>query len=144
MVENNMSTQDIRWQQRLQNYRKALRQLKDAVDLMARRELSTLEKQGVIQSFEYCYELGWNTLRDYLQWQGVEGITGSRDTIREAFKNNLISDGHTWMQMLIDRNRTSHTYNEETAQAILNNITSEHYPLLVELEKRLLKLQEKA
>lgn len=104
-----MDNIDVRWQQRLANFRKALLQLDEAVELMQQRELSRLEKQGVIQGFKYCYELGWNTLKDFLVWQGIDGIIGSRDTIREAFSKGLICDGHAWMQMLTDRNRTSHT-----------------------------------
>nr|WP_272891592.1 nucleotidyltransferase substrate binding protein [Stutzerimonas stutzeri] len=130
-----MDNPDVRWQQRLANFRKALRQLDEAVELMEQRELSKLEKQGVIQGFEYCYELGWNTLKDFLVWQGIDGIVGSRDTIREAFSKGLISDGHAWMQMLTDRNRTSHTYNEETAEAILINIRLQHHLLLKALEQ---------
>lgn len=130
-----MDNIDVRWQQRLANFRKALLQLDEAMTLMQQRELSKLEKQGVIQGFEYCYELGWNTLKDFLVWQGIDGIIGSRDTIREAFSKGLISDGHAWMQMLTDRNRTSHTYNEETAEAILTNIQLQHHPLLKALEQ---------
>ncbi|MFC0711553.1 nucleotidyltransferase substrate binding protein [Azorhizophilus paspali] len=129
-----MNSPDIRWQQRLSNFRKALLQLDEAIELMSQRPLSKLEKQGVIQGFEYSYELGWNTLKDFLVWQGIEGIIGSRDTIREAFSTGLIADGQGWMQMLTDRNRTSHTYNEETAEAILLNIRQQHHPLLKALE----------
>lgn len=132
-----MNSPDIRWQQRLNNFRKALLQLDEAMDLMSQRPLSKLEKQGVIQGFEYSYELGWNTLKDFLVWQGIEGITGSRDAIREAFSTGLIADGQGWMQMLTDRNRTSHTYNEETAEAILLNIRQQHHPLLKALERML-------
>jgi nucleotidyltransferase substrate binding protein (TIGR01987 family) len=109
-----MNKIDVRWQQRLHNYSSTLLQLNEAMELMQQRELSKLEKQGVIQGFEYCYELGWNTLKDFLVWQGIDGVVGSRDTIREAFSKGLISDGHAWMQMLTDRNRTSHAYNEES------------------------------
>jgi len=132
-----MNSPDIRWQQRLSNFRKALLQLDEAMELMSQRPLSKLEKQGVIQGFEYSYELGWNTLKDFLVWQGLEGIIGSRDTIREAFSAGLITDGQGWMQMLTDRNRTSHTYNEETAEAILLNIRQHHHPLLQALERML-------
>jgi len=130
-----MSAPDIRWQQRLYNFRRALAQLDEAMILMAERPLSKLEKQGVIQGFEYCYELGWNTLKDFLVWQGIEGLVGSRDAIREGFSRGLIADGTGWMQMLADRNRTSHTYNEETAEAILRNIQQQHHPLLRALEQ---------
>jgi len=132
-----MSNIDVRWQQRLSNFRRALTQLDEAIELMQQRELSRLEKQGVIQAFEYSYELGWNTLKDFLVWQGLEGIVGSRDTIREGFSKGLIEDGHGWMQMLTDRNRTSHTYNEETAEAILENIRKQHHSLLKALVKTL-------
>lgn len=132
-----MSNIDVRWQQRLSNFRRALTQLDEAIELMQQRELSRLEKQGVIQAFEYSYELGWNSLKDFLVWQGIEGIVGSRDTIREGFSKGLIEDGHGWMQMLTDRNRTSHTYNEETAEAILENIRNQHHPLLKDLVQTL-------
>lgn len=137
-----MNNIDVRWQQRLSNFRKVLLQLDEAMELMQQRELSKLEKQGAIQGFEYCYELGWNTLKDFLVWQGIDGIVGSRDTIREAFSKNLISDGHAWMQMLTDRNRTLHAYNEETAEAILTNIRLQHHPLLKELQQTLLSRVE--
>lgn len=81
-------------------------------------------------------------LRDYLVWQGIEGIIGSRDTIREAFTRGLIADGDTWMEMLTDRNRTSHTYNEKTAEQILQNIDQWYLAQLVELETRFRQLGE--
>jgi nucleotidyltransferase substrate binding protein (TIGR01987 family) len=133
-----LNTEDIRWQQSLHNFRKAFAQLDEAVALMQVRELSRLEKQGVIQAFEYSYELAWNTLKDFLIWQGIDGITGSRDTIREAFSKGLIEEGQGWMNMLADRNRTSQTYNEETAEVILSNIPLQHHALLKTLESVLL------
>ncbi|MDO9623711.1 MAG: nucleotidyltransferase substrate binding protein [Pseudomonas sp.] len=133
-----MNNEDIRWLQRLQNFSKAQAQLDEAMALMQARSLSKLEKQGVIQAFEYTYELGWNSLKDYLVWQGIPGIVGSRDTIREGFSKGLLADGQGWMDMLVDRNRTSYTYNEETAEAILLNIQQRHHPLLKALELTLL------
>lgn len=123
------NTQDIRWLQRFQNFKKAHRQLQQAIQLMQQRNLSELEKQGTIQAFEFTYELAWNVLRDFLIWQGAESISGSRDAIREAFKRELIIDGHAWLEMLKDRNRTVHTYNETTANEILKNIQA-HYGAL--------------
>jgi len=132
-----MTEQDVRWLQRFSNFKKAFNQLDSAVQLSEERELSDLEKQGLIQAFEYTYELSWNMIRDYFRWQGNTGITGSRDAIREAFANGLIEDGDGWMQMLKDRNRTSHTYNEETAQEILKNILQLYHPLFVTLQTRM-------
>lgn len=134
---------DIRWLQRLNNFQKAFSQLDEAVALSHTRTLSELEKQGVIQAFEYNYELAWNVIRDYFRWQGNAEITGSRDAIREAFANGLIDEGEQWMQMLKDRNRTSHTYNEETAREILKNILALYHPLFAGLLERMRTQAEK-
>lgn len=114
-VKNN----DIRWVRRFRNFMKAFSQLKKFI---AKKELNELKEQGLIKSFEYTYELGWNTLKDYFEYQGNNGLNGSRDAINEAFSRELITDGEGWMNMFKDRNRTSHTYNEATAKEIVNNI----------------------
>jgi nucleotidyltransferase substrate binding protein (TIGR01987 family) len=132
-----MSNQDIRWKQRFENFQKALAQLSKAMALTSIRPLSELEKQGMIQAFEYSYELAWNTLKDYLNYQGITNLIGSRDTIREAFNRDLITDGEGWMGMLIDRNKTSHTYNEETAEEIYGNIVNKHFNLLLKLKLKM-------
>lgn len=124
--------EDIRWSQRFNHFKKAYAQLREALTLMEERPLSNIEKQGTIQAFEFTYELAWNVLRDYLIWQGAETISGSRDAIREAFKRELISDGHAWLAMLQDRNRTVHTYNEETAMQILKNLENRYAVLFSE------------
>jgi len=125
-----------RWLQRLDNYKRAHAQLDNAVELMRTRELSDLEKQGVIQAFEFTWELAWNLLKDYLNWQGETEITGARDAIRESFKRGLIEEGQVWMFMLNDRNRTSHTYNESTMREILAGIEEKYQPALAELLTR--------
>ena len=131
MTENTGSTrdsdaQDVRWQQRLANYGKALASLTAGVELARQRPLSTLEKQGLIQAFEFTHELAWNVMRDYFFYQGSSSITGSRDAIREAFAKGLIADGEGWMEMIGSRNQTSHTYNQTVADEITNRIT-QHY-----------------
>ncbi len=115
-------TKDIRWIQRLDNYQRALIHLQSAVELMAQRELSQLERQGVIQAFEFCWELAWKLMKDYLQWQGISDLSGPRDATREAFRQGLVKDGQIWMAMLQDRNRTAHTYNEATMLELLSVI----------------------
>ncbi len=129
--------QDIRWQQRFSNYRKALAQLKKFID---KGELSELEQQGLIQSFEYVYELGWTVLKDFLENSGQTNIFGSRDAIRKAFQLGLIEDGEGWMEMYKSRIKTSHTYNEETANEVVKDILSDFYDLFIELEKKLISL----
>lgn len=137
-------TDDIRWQQRFANFNKALEQLEAAMTLQQERELTPLEKQGVIQCFEYSYELGWQTLRDYLQWQGTTDLAGSRDTIREGYARGLIRDGDGWMAMLTARNRTSHTYNLAAANAILESIRASFHELFRELAAEMERRERKS
>jgi nucleotidyltransferase substrate binding protein (TIGR01987 family) len=138
-----VTEQDVRWVQRFSNFKKAFGQLDSAVKLCQTRDLSDLEKQGLIQAFEYTYELSWNLIRDYFRWQGNANIVGSRDAIREAFANGLVEDGEGWMRMLKDRNRTSHTYNEETAREILENILTQYHSLFATLKTRMDQEAEK-
>jgi len=129
-----MNNRDIRWQQRFANYKKALVQLKEAVELKAQRPLSKLEKQGVIQAFKFTHELAWNVLKDFLEDQGNQTIKGSKDATREAFKVSLIADGERWMAMIQSRNLTSHTYDEQTAEYLVASIISEYFPLFATLQ----------
>ena len=129
-------SQDIRWKQRFSNYQKALRQLDEFLES---GELNRLEEQGLIQAFEYTYELAWNTLKDFLEYQGFSEIIGSRDTIRTAFSESILGDGHVWMRMIESRNKTAHTYNEATAREIVGDIKTSYHPAFHELEDILSK-----
>ena len=124
-----MSELDIRWQQRLANYTKALEQLGNAVATRQQRPLSELEKQGLIQAFEFTHELAWNVMKDYFAYQGNPAITGSRDAAREAFQKGLIEDGEGWMEMIKSRNQTSHTYQQKIADEIAGLIVERYFPL---------------
>jgi nucleotidyltransferase substrate binding protein (TIGR01987 family) len=130
--------EDIRWQQRFSNYRRALAQLETFLEPPS---LNEREQQGLIKAFEYTFELGWNTLRDLLRSQGAATLLGSRDTLREAFRLGLIEEGEIWMLMIQDRNLTSHTYNRATADAIAAQIVGGYLPcfqrLRATLEQRL-------
>ena len=130
---------DIRWKQRFSNYQKALVQLTKFID---KGDLNELEEQGLIQAFEYTHELAWNLLRDYLRDQGAQNINGSKDAVRAAFQVGLIEDGETWMDMIKDRNRTSHTYNQVTAEAIATNIKTRFFALFVELREKMQVLSD--
>ena len=136
--------EDIRWKQRFDNYQKALRTLSDAATLAGQRPLSLLEQQGVIQAFEFTHELAWNTLKDYLEYQGISDIIGSRGAVREAFKNGLLEDGETWMTMIRDRNLSSHTDDQRTARDIVQRILAQHHPAFLKLAKKLSTLYEQS
>ena len=122
---------DVRWKQRFQNYSKALQQLKKFIDKGA--GLNELEEQGMIQAFEYTFELAWNLIKDFYEYQGSGNIQGSRDAFRLAFNRGLISKGDSWMKMIESRTMTSHTYNEETADAIAKAVLEEYYSLFTDL-----------
>jgi len=127
-------TQDIRWQQRFTNFQDALKQLQKFID---KGDLSELEQQGLIKAFEYTYELAWTTLKNYLEYQGETELFGSRDAIRKAYQVGLIAGGEIWMDMLKSRNKTSHIYNQETANEIAQAIFSEYHPLFISFQQRM-------
>ena len=128
---------DIRWIQRFDNYKKAFSNLSEAVELSKQKELSKLEKQGLIQAFEIVYELSWNSIRDFYQSQGETSIQGSRDAFRMAFNRGLISDGEIFMKTIKSRQLTTHTYNEETADEIYYDIVHQYYDAFGQLKTRL-------
>ena len=129
-------TEDIRWKQRFDNFQRALHQLTLAIQLMEQRSLSDLEEQGLIQGFEFTHELAWNVLKDYLEMEGVQGLVGSRSTVREAFKHGFIRDGEAWMDMIEKRNLSSHTYNRNVAETIVSAIRERYYPAFLEVQQR--------
>ncbi|MBX2897147.1 MAG: nucleotidyltransferase substrate binding protein [Cyclobacteriaceae bacterium] len=129
-----MNKQDIRWAQRFSNYKKALAQLERFVK---KKSLNELEAQGIIQSFEYTFELAWNVMKDLYEDQGESGIQGSKDAIRLAFKRGLIQDGELWMSMVENRKLTTHTYNEDTASKMVKLIQKEYFPCFISLLKTL-------
>lgn len=125
---------DIRWQQRFANFCLALEQLET---FFLPPALNERERQGLIKAFEYCFELGWNTLRDLLLAEGNADLIGSRDTLRLAFRVGLIDDGEAWLRMVQDRNLTSHTYNRATAEQVSREVEERYLPCFRELRRTL-------
>lgn len=146
MTEN----KDIRWEQRFSNFNKALNKLSEAI-LYIEKDLEQEEivleyknpedvleeiiKEGLIQRFEYTYEMAWNVMKDYAYYQGNNEISGTRDAIRYAFSVNLVRNGELWMDMIKSRIKTSHTYNEETANEIYTKILKEYYSAFLEFQE---------
>ena len=139
-----MGTTDVRWIQRFNNFKRAFARLAQADALAKQRHLSDLEKQGLIQAFEFTHELAWNTLKDFLEARGTTaGMYGSRDATREAFAVGLIDNGDAWMQMIDHRNQTSHTYDEKIADAIVAAILTSYVAEFEAFHHRLLELERK-
>jgi len=129
--------EDIRWMQRFDNYCRALNQL---TKFMEKGELNELEEQGLIKAFEYNFELGWKVLKDLLEYQGLTGLIGSRDAIREGFRQGLLGDdvlAQIWMDMIKSRNLAAHAYDEVKMQKIVAAIKHDYFDAFVALRERL-------
>lgn len=141
-----MAKQTPRWQQRFDNYRKALAKLTQAVELMSsqisREEaVDELLQEGLIQRFEYTHELAWKVMKDYAEYQGYTDIRGSRDAIRKALEMDLIDD-RRWMETIEDRNLTVHNYDNEIATEIYENIMQIYHPLFITFGQKMQSLVE--
>jgi nucleotidyltransferase substrate binding protein (TIGR01987 family) len=124
---------DIRWIQRLENYKKVLSNLSEGIKIAEAREINNLEKQGIIKAFEYTYELAWNTVKDFYESKGETDIQGSKDAFRLAFQRGLVQDGKYLMEAVKSRQLTTHTYNESFADKIFSYIKNRYYDVFKEL-----------
>lgn len=118
-----------RWKQRFQNFEKAYSKLQNATQL---QEFSELERAGLIQTFEFTFELAWKTLKDLLEYEGYE-VKSPRETLKKAFEMEYITDGSGWLDILNKRNLMSHTYDEDTSIKVAELITGTYYQLIEEL-----------
>ena len=124
---------DIRWKQRLTNFERVLRLLREAM-AEGPEALNQLEKEGVIQRFEYCFELAWKTVKDYMETSGVVfDVVMPRQVIKEAFAAKVLNDGATWIAMLDHRNLLSHTYNPVVFEQAVAAIHQRYLPQLEQL-----------
>lgn len=125
---------EIRWRQRFSNFHKAFNQFEEAINDY--EKLSVLEKEGLIQRFEYTFELAWKTLKDYLEAKEVDAKF-PRDVIKAAFHYEIIKDGEVWMDMLEKRNILAHTYDEERFNFSLMKIKEEYYVAILQVHNYL-------
>lgn len=126
--------QDIRWKQRFQNFERSLTLLEGALRLDSP---DIYQKAGLIQFFETTFELSWKLMKDYLEAEGFVEVSSPRAAIKKAFETGLIEDGHVWMELLLDRNLTAHTYNEDTAAKVEKLIEKKYYPVIRKLYEAL-------
>ena len=126
---------DIRWIQLLEKFQCASAFLQRGIGRSQTRALSELEQLGLIQAFEFTHELSWLLIRDFLVDQGVAGISGPRDAVREAVARQLLPQGQesVWMAMIRSRNLTSHTYNPAVAREIAELIVDRYGPVFQQL-----------
>jgi nucleotidyltransferase substrate binding protein (TIGR01987 family) len=135
--------QPPRWKYRFDNFQRAFLLLHDGIATSAKRSLSQLEKEGLIQRFEHTWELAWKTLRDYLEAEGVvfETITPSQ-VIRAGLSARIIREGEVWMRALDARNRMSHTYDLKAFEEIIEAIRRGYLGIFEDLYQFLLSRME--
>ena len=118
----NPNPKEIRWKQRFQNLQPAFTQLSKG---LAIETPSDIEKQGIIQSFEFTFELSWKTLKDYMESQGI--LAGfPREVIKQAFHHQIILDGELWLEMMGKRN-LGHTYDAKLAEEAYQLIANKYF-----------------
>lgn len=131
-------TQDIRWKQRFENLQSAYQLLQEAIEESKLTPDSKLIRVALIKAFEMTFELSWKTMKDYLVFNGID-VKFPRDIIKQAFANDMITDGQLWIDMLEDRNLMTHTYDEERAQEAIEHICQRYLEALAQLHQYLLE-----
>ena len=129
---------DIRWIQRYMNFHKACMRLVEVTEAdRDMNDLSELELEGLVQRFEYTFELSWKVMQDLLLYKGYEFMLGPNGALKMAFEDGLITDHDNWRRMAKSRNTLSHVYDEGEALPIVRLIYSDYAPLLKELDEKL-------
>ncbi len=130
-----------RWEQKLNSYQKALSRLAEVVNVMKVRQLNDFEADGLIQRFEFTFDLAWKLIKSYAEYQGTDkDIMGSRDAVRWAFENKLILDSDVWMEMIKRRNDTSHTYDEDFSADVVLRVKESYFQEFVDLYNKMRSL----
>lgn len=124
--------QDIRWKQRFQNYEKAFFKLQEA---MEKSNLNELERNGLVQRFEFTLDLSWKVLKDFLEEKGFVFKTSPKDTIRLAAESGFIDFAQVLIDGLEIRNELSHDYSGEKFEQMEGVLRTEIYPALVTLHQ---------
>ncbi len=126
-----------RWEQRLDSYHKALARLAEIVGASKKRALNEFERDGLVQRFEFTHELSWKLMKAYAEYQGFDGIGGSRDATRKAFEMSLISDGQSWMDMIKSRSDAAHNYEGSVIDVLVDTIINKYYPLFADFCRKM-------
>jgi nucleotidyltransferase substrate binding protein (TIGR01987 family) len=123
------------YKQKFENYKSAFDRLSEGV--LKFDKTNDLQRDGLIQRFEFTYELAWKTLKAIFEDEGLTGLNSPKTVLREAFSAGLIEDDELWLLMLNDRNSTSHVYSEKPAIEICNNIITKYNSAFEELIKHI-------
>ncbi len=131
-----MNSEEIRRHYRFRNFSRAYTLLSEALDRDVEK-LNELEREGAIRRFEYTFQLAWLTLKDRMEYGGIVFTEVTpRNVIQQAFAARLIDDAEVWIDMLVDRNLMSHTYDFARFQSVLENVRRHYLPVLGDLYQR--------
>lgn len=119
---------------KVENYRKAVQRLAEANTEYQKNLENDIIRDGLIQRFEFTFELAWKSAKEYLIDQGVaDDLHFPKQVLRAAYENQMIDDEALWLKMLESRNRTSHIYDDRIAAAIAKDISASFLPILKKL-----------
>jgi nucleotidyltransferase substrate binding protein (TIGR01987 family) len=122
-----------RFDERKKDYNSALLRLEEALEV----EQNEIVIDGVLHRFEFTFELAWKTIKDYMEYMGIsEGVGSPRENIKLAFKQEIISDGELWIEIMLARNSLSHLYDEEESRKIYENIKNKYIYAFKELREK--------
>ncbi len=130
-----MSENVLRWKQRFENYEKAYKLLSKYAK---QTNYTELERAGVIQLFETCFELSWKLMKDYLDSEGFI-VNSPRSSIKIAEQAGIIETSRIWLDALSSRNLITHTYDEDTANELIQDINNLYLKSFENLYQNLLK-----
>jgi len=112
--------------ERIENFNKAYELFETAQKSYINDKQNDIYKLAIVQAFEIVYELGWKVIKDFLKTKDIETFT-PRDTIKEAFAANILPSAQIWIDMAKDRNASSHEYNQDKVNLILENISTTYF-----------------
>lgn len=115
-----------RLSERIENFNKAYNLFEIAQNRYTNDKQNDIYKLAIVQAFEIVYELGWKVIKDFLKTKDIETFT-PRDTIKEAFAANILPSAQIWIDMAKDRNASSHEYNQDKVNMILENISTTYF-----------------
>jgi len=130
---------DIRWSQRFENFTKAI-ELLNEISFLDITKISMLEKEGIIQRFEYTLELAWKTLKDKMISDGLElDLISPKMVLKEAYKAKYLENIEIWIEMINSRNLLSHIYDFETFERLVPEIKFKYISVINDLHNFLQK-----
>ncbi len=125
-----MTIKDVRWVQRFQNFEKVFLRLKEAMEA---ESLNELERNGLIQRFEFTIDLAWKVMKDYLEEKGFVFKPSPKDTLRQAQESGFIDFAQVLIDGLDIRNELSHDYDGQKFEKSEAYLRQEIFPALYKL-----------